>query len=462
MKRIICQTIIALLALILITFPSIVIAAYDDFVISESVSTSVVIHHPIIFIHGHTASNDGWRGIDPSDTTAMVKILDEGYFGYTVGNLNCDSSTILINTNGDTKKIYNFSYYGGQGAIGSNGNIVPKSSSIKSYYIGLLNSASWAQRLTIFIDKVLAATGSDKVDIIAHSMGGIVARSAIKWYGCKDKVHKLLMIGTPNKPTGESWYEGIFTSTTSESWMQNGELLELGVKYNYIFNTSTKEFDVQVMDRDTTFVDVNTGAEGKYLDLMNQGDWAQGVEYSVIAGNRSITQLNPKDDSLLNTGEVLLDGAVFNPVVYASHTTIPSGIFSGAAGDNSLTACTFTTEFIKRWIIDNSSAETGANNTGTSFLFPNPWKNNSCYLRVGIDNYKKALVVRTDLYNINAELIEIKCFPIYKYNKDLHIHPVYATDRSNYASGNYVPHLRVYGMAGLIWEGNLGKFTIIK
>lgn len=51
------------------------------------------------------------------------------------------------------------------------------------------------------IDNVLAKTDADQVDIIAHSMGGLVTRDYIKRYAFTnvDKVRKLIMLGTPNE-----------------------------------------------------------------------------------------------------------------------------------------------------------------------------------------------------------------------------------------------------------------------
>ncbi|WP_298442336.1 alpha/beta fold hydrolase [Gordonia sp. (in: high G+C Gram-positive bacteria)] len=65
-----------------------------------------------------------------------------------------------------------------------------------------------SEQLGAYIDRVRKATGSDKVDIIAHSQGGLVARHWIKFGGgadrtdpAKNKVGKLIMFGTPNHGT---------------------------------------------------------------------------------------------------------------------------------------------------------------------------------------------------------------------------------------------------------------------
>lgn len=65
-----------------------------------------------------------------------------------------------------------------------------------------------SQQLAGYVDRVRKATGSDKVDIIAHSQGGLIARHYLKFYGGasqkspdKTKVERLIMFGTPNHGT---------------------------------------------------------------------------------------------------------------------------------------------------------------------------------------------------------------------------------------------------------------------
>lgn len=59
-----------------------------------------------------------------------------------------------------------------------------------------LSTKSTADLLQVKIDQVLAYTGKEKVDIVAHSMGGLVAKKYIANDG-KNKVDQLIFLGTP-------------------------------------------------------------------------------------------------------------------------------------------------------------------------------------------------------------------------------------------------------------------------
>lgn len=58
----------------------------------------------------------------------------------------------------------------------------------------------FADRFTSFLAKVQECTNAKKVDVIAHSQGGVISRWAIKYD--KAKIDKLIMLGTPNKCLG--------------------------------------------------------------------------------------------------------------------------------------------------------------------------------------------------------------------------------------------------------------------
>jgi hypothetical protein len=86
---------------------------------------------PIIFVHGHKSEAKpydiddngkivgGWGTWNPQNAdssrehpSSMTDIIDEHYGGYVAGNpLNCDKNSTLSSTNGNTKVMYNYSYY---------------------------------------------------------------------------------------------------------------------------------------------------------------------------------------------------------------------------------------------------------------------------------------------------------------------------------------------------------------
>jgi uncharacterized alpha/beta hydrolase family protein len=67
------------------------------------------------------------------------------------------------------------------------------------------NIDTYSIRLKNAIDSVKKKTGKDKVILITHSMGGLVARRYIQIFGEED-VYKLVMIASPNKGISESAY----------------------------------------------------------------------------------------------------------------------------------------------------------------------------------------------------------------------------------------------------------------
>jgi triacylglycerol esterase/lipase EstA (alpha/beta hydrolase family) len=61
--------------------------------------------------------------------------------------------------------------------------------------------AESAGQLSAFVDKVLAATGASKVDMVGHSQGGMMPRYYLKFLGGAAKVNKLIGIVPSNHGT---------------------------------------------------------------------------------------------------------------------------------------------------------------------------------------------------------------------------------------------------------------------
>ena len=67
------------------------------------------------------------------------------------------------------------------------------------------NIPQFSKRLDQEIAEVKKKTGAKKVDIVAHSMGGLVSRYYIEKMGGRDDVGKLIMVQTPNH--GSEWVD---------------------------------------------------------------------------------------------------------------------------------------------------------------------------------------------------------------------------------------------------------------
>jgi len=63
--------------------------------------------------------------------------------------------------------------------------------------IGNITMLSW--QLSAKINNLLNETKADKVDVVAHSMGGLVTRTSINSGSYDNQINKLIMIGTPNQ-----------------------------------------------------------------------------------------------------------------------------------------------------------------------------------------------------------------------------------------------------------------------
>jgi triacylglycerol esterase/lipase EstA (alpha/beta hydrolase family) len=58
-----------------------------------------------------------------------------------------------------------------------------------------------AQQLAAYVDRVLAATGAAKTDIVGHSQGGMMPRVYLKFHGGADKVNALVGLAPSNHGT---------------------------------------------------------------------------------------------------------------------------------------------------------------------------------------------------------------------------------------------------------------------
>ena len=226
-------------------------------------------NYPIIFVHGHSAQTE-------SVTTFSINAFSEFQDRLYSEGLYSDKGIVLPNSNIND---YNF------GEWSKSNNPV---SVRTTYYVGTLDSSGvfiksneasrsikeYGERLEKVVDIVLHHTGKKKVIIIAHSMGGLVSRSYIKYSGGENKVAKLIEIGSPNQGIwNDEWNFGC-------SWIHPGQ-------------------ECKDMQHDSFFI-IN----------LNSGDKTPGnVRYLTIAGNCGLSGLGATYDEVIRVGSVRLQGA---------------------------------------------------------------------------------------------------------------------------------------------------------
>ncbi len=147
--------------------------------------------YPLILIHGHSLVRQ--KTAEPSlDVLNKIQyqLQDDGYI-----------NTGTIRFDFDPEE-----YIGDWGL--SNSPVVVKASYYYDYFYSLGryiyltrnsdNLDTYAIRLKDIVDLIKSKTGKPKVNIIAHSMGGLVARRYLQVFG-DTSVDKAILIGTPNK-----------------------------------------------------------------------------------------------------------------------------------------------------------------------------------------------------------------------------------------------------------------------
>lgn len=147
---------------------------------------------PVIFLHGHSLakSNSPEFSLDAFNKL-QSRLQDDGYLNAGIVSLYSRNEPAQRGIWGLSGKpiTVKVSYYYDAFRKEDKYIVVPtKSENIDTY----------ALRLKELIEIVKERTNKPKVNIIAHSMGGLVARRYIQIFG-EDDIDKFIMIATPNK-----------------------------------------------------------------------------------------------------------------------------------------------------------------------------------------------------------------------------------------------------------------------
>ena len=182
------------------------------------------------------------------------------------------------------------------------------------FYGGQQSSASVADsgtELAAAIERVTAATGCGKVNIVAHSKGGLDARWAISQLGCAEKVASLTTINTPHRGCN-------FARQLMERIPQTA-VAAIGSRYDAVFT--------KLGDADPSFLaGVADLTDTECARLNEQLPDAPGVLYQSVGSRMASRFASPFPLNLGNTLIEPLDGPNDGLVAVSS---MPWGDFLG-------------------------------------------------------------------------------------------------------------------------------------
>ncbi|MEV5652597.1 alpha/beta fold hydrolase [Nocardia sp. NPDC052254] len=198
---------------------------------------------PVVLVHGT------WENAYDNFSYVSQPIKDAGYCVFT---FNYGKSNLIQG--------------GGLGSVlpGTNGT-------------GYIQDSS--KQLAQFVDRVLAATGSPKVNLVAHSQGGPMSRWYLKFDGGAEKVHHEVIFGGTNHGTSLDGI-GALGRMINNFGIDVLGLVEIFVGHAGIQQTIGSDFVNQL----------NAG-----------GDTVPGVDYTVV-GSRYDEVTNPYDLTFLKAG----------------------------------------------------------------------------------------------------------------------------------------------------------------
>lgn len=181
---------------------------------------------PIVFVHGHRGSNSDWA------PAALALVKDDGRFDAVRFVGTDDHASWPTNGIGRRSWLFVFDYYvkrgddargshtAGPGRVGSSGAIVAD----RPVY-DAESTHEYGADLAALVADVQRATGAPKIDIVAHSMGGLIARSFISFHGGNDKVERLVLAASPHAGVGLAGFATLFGD--APKWMAAMEMAEL-------------------------------------------------------------------------------------------------------------------------------------------------------------------------------------------------------------------------------------------
>lgn len=199
---------------------------------------------PVIFVHGFSGRHEEFFPMLEALTNEDMRF--DSF--HAVGN--ADHAAWKPNSIGRKSWLFAFDYYlrhgsdtggsytAGAGRIGTNDSIACSAPVGKGM---LLSSDSaydrgydheYGRDLAELVESVLRATGAREVDIVAHSMGGLVTRSYLTFFGGTAQTNTAVFLASPHRGLGvarlgEFFGKIIVAVGATPAWVPEHEFVEL-------------------------------------------------------------------------------------------------------------------------------------------------------------------------------------------------------------------------------------------
>ena len=192
---------------------------------------------PILFVHGFCGSNDDFFWLldhlktDPRYDSYQLAGRED-HQAWPAGSVARRGWLFAFDYYVKLETDARGSYTAGPGRIASNPAHACTDPTGKGYIIAdntaydQGTSHDYAADLSDFVESVLRATGADAVDVVAHSMGGMIVRSYLSYYGGAQRVKRVLLLSSPVAGVpGAGLYA--LVPFGHPSWMDRHEIAEL-------------------------------------------------------------------------------------------------------------------------------------------------------------------------------------------------------------------------------------------
>jgi pimeloyl-ACP methyl ester carboxylesterase len=248
--------------------------------------------YPILLIHGFTSNAEKMKKLQ----RAIAYSLDYTNGGeIIVSEFECPSTKNEV--------VYVGTYYEAKEDTSSLPDFVRQS--MQKTHVKDKKS-TFVESFSRLVDKVKTCTDSDKVNIIAHSWGALIARKYIAEGSNMKNINRLILLGSPNKG-------GIYGTQTYKLF--EGLETTLGDRKKLLQQCSSigvPSIALSLMDgRDITGECQELQKSTSMSNTIFDFDETPGIiEYYAIAGNT-----DGKGDGVVTVESASLKGAVFNKVL---------------------------------------------------------------------------------------------------------------------------------------------------